>query len=78
VGHVATLEPSQAGRQGPVQWDTWQRWSPPEQGGRIQSHGTRDNVGALPSREAEFGVVGHVAIRLLVLDSSMYVGVPSL
>jgi hypothetical protein len=55
-----------------MQWDTWRHRSPPEHGGRIQSRGTRGSVGALPSREAESGIVGHVAIRLLVLDSSLY------
>jgi hypothetical protein len=40
MGHVAALDPSRAGRQDPEPWDTWQRWSPSEQGGRIQSCGT--------------------------------------
>jgi hypothetical protein len=44
VGHVAVPEPSRVGRRCPVPWDIWQRWSPPEQGGRIQSHGTRGNA----------------------------------
>jgi hypothetical protein len=61
MGHVAAPEPSRVGRQGPEPCDTWQHRSPPEQGGRVPSRGTRDSVGALPSREAGSGAVGHVA-----------------
>jgi hypothetical protein len=64
VGHVATPEPSRAERQDPKPRGTWQRRSPPEQGGMIRSRGTRGNAGSLPSREARSGDVGHVAVRL--------------
>jgi hypothetical protein len=33
--NVAASEPSRAGKQDPEPWDTWQRRSPPEQGGMI-------------------------------------------
>jgi hypothetical protein len=62
--HVAASEPSQAGRQDPEPRDPWQCRSTPEQGGRIQSRGIRDNIRALPSREAGSGAVGHVAVCL--------------
>jgi hypothetical protein len=61
AGHVAALKPSRAGRRGPVPWDTWQRRSPYEQGGRIQSRGTHGSTGALLSREAGSGAAGHMA-----------------
>jgi hypothetical protein len=41
---------------------TWQRWSPPEQGGGVWCRGTHSSVGALPSREAGSGAAGHVAV----------------
>jgi hypothetical protein len=62
VGHVAAPEPSQAGRQSLVLWDTWQCRSPPEQGGRIQSRGKHDSVGAHLSREAGSEAIGHMAM----------------
>jgi hypothetical protein len=40
---------------------TWQRWSPPEQGGGVRSRMARDSAGALLSREAGSGAVRHVA-----------------
>jgi hypothetical protein len=43
-----------------VPWGMWQRRSPPEQGGRIRSRGTRGSAGALSSRKAGFGDAGHV------------------
>jgi hypothetical protein len=62
TGHVVMSEPSRAGMQGPVPWDTWQRWSPLEKGGKIQSHGIRGSTGTLSSREAGSGAVGHMAV----------------
>jgi hypothetical protein len=63
MGHVVASESSRAGRQCPEPWDTWQRWSLPGQGGGVWSREARGRAGALPSREAGFGVVGYVAIR---------------
>jgi hypothetical protein len=60
--HVVVSEPSRTGRRGPEPWDTWQRQSPPEQGGRVWSCGTRGNAGALPSRDAGSRAAGHVAM----------------
>jgi hypothetical protein len=60
--HVVVSEPSRTGRRGPEPWDTWQRRSPPEQGGRVWSCGTRGNAGALPSRDAGSRAAGHVAM----------------
>jgi hypothetical protein len=39
AGHVAASEPSCVGRQGLKPWDTRLHRSPPEQGGRVRSHG---------------------------------------
>jgi hypothetical protein len=64
VRYMELSEPSQARRQGLKPQDTWQRRSPPEQGGRVQSRGTRDSVEALPSREAGSEAAGHMAVRL--------------
>jgi hypothetical protein len=50
VEHVAASEPSQVGKRGPVPWDTWQHWSPPEQGGRIQSRETHGSPRAWPEQ----------------------------
>jgi hypothetical protein len=63
--HVIMSEPSQAEMQGSVPWDTWQRRSPLEKGGRIQSHGIRGSTGALSSREAGSGAVGHMVVSEL-------------
>jgi hypothetical protein len=64
VRYMELSEPSQARRQGLKPQDTWQRRSPPKQGGRVQSRGTRDSVEALPSREAGSEAAGHMAVRL--------------
>jgi hypothetical protein len=61
---VAAPEPSRVGRQDAEPWDTWQRRSPPEKGGRIRSHGTRGSARALLSREAGSDAIEHVAVRL--------------
>jgi hypothetical protein len=37
AGHVATLEPSLLGRQGPESWDVWQIQSPLQWKGRVRS-----------------------------------------
>jgi hypothetical protein len=50
--HMAASEPSRARRRGPIPWDTWQRWCPLDQGGKIRSHETGDNVRVIPSSEA--------------------------
>jgi hypothetical protein len=44
-----------------VPYDTWQCRSPHEQGGGMRCRGTHGSVGALPSREAGSGAVGHMA-----------------
>jgi hypothetical protein len=41
-----------ARRRAPEPWDAWKHQSPPEQGGEVQSCGTRGSAGALLSREA--------------------------
>jgi hypothetical protein len=64
AGHVAVPEPFQTGRRDPELLDTWQRQSPLEQGGRIQSHETHGSARTLPSWEARSGTIGHVAVHL--------------
>jgi hypothetical protein len=59
--HIAALESSKMGRAGLELRDTWQHWSPPQQGGGVRSYGTRDGSRALLSWEAGFGAAGHVA-----------------
>jgi hypothetical protein len=44
VGHMAALEPSPVGRQGPEPWDTWWYQSPPQLGGGVQNHGTHGSM----------------------------------
>jgi hypothetical protein len=61
---MAAPEHSQAGRQGLELRGSWQCRSPPEQGGGVRICGARDSVGALLSREAESGAVGHVVVCL--------------
>jgi hypothetical protein len=62
TGHVAAPEPSRARRQDSEPWDTWQRQIPHEQGGGIRSSRTRGSAGALSSRDARSGAVGHVVV----------------
>jgi hypothetical protein len=61
MGHVVTLEPSQAGRRDPELWDTWWRQSSLEWGGGVRSRETHGGAGALMSGEVGSGAVGHVA-----------------
>jgi hypothetical protein len=61
---MAAPEHSQAGRQGLELRGSWQCRSPPEQGGGVRICGARGSVGALLSREAESGAVGHVVVCL--------------
>jgi hypothetical protein len=51
-GTRVSVEPSETGRRGPVLRNAWQRRSPPRHGGRVQSQGMRDSVGALLDEEA--------------------------
>jgi hypothetical protein len=51
---------SREGRQGTEPWGTWQGQTPLEQGGGVQSYGTRGSAGALPSREVRSRAVGHM------------------
>jgi hypothetical protein len=60
VGHVTTPVPPSTGRRSPEMQDTCQRRSSPQQGGGVQSHGTRGNTGVLHSRETESGATRHV------------------
>jgi hypothetical protein len=46
-----------AGRRGPELWNTGRLWSPPQQGGGVQSYGTRGSTLALLSWEVGSGVM---------------------
>jgi hypothetical protein len=65
--HVTSPEPApQGGVVKPgVDWSRgtcmWQIWSPPKQGGGVQSHGACGNAGARPSKKTRSGAAGHVA-----------------
>jgi hypothetical protein len=52
TGHVATPEPSCAGRRGLTLQSTWRRWSPPAPRGRVWRRGARGDARALPRWEA--------------------------
>jgi hypothetical protein len=39
----------------------WQHWSSPQPRDEVQSHRTRDIIGAHLSREVRSGAIGHVA-----------------
>jgi hypothetical protein len=58
--HVVAPELTSARIRGPGPLDTWQRWSPPQQG-EVQCRGTCDSAGAHLDREARSGAVGYVA-----------------
>jgi hypothetical protein len=60
MGHVATSEPSCAGRQGLATWGTWQRRRPPVSGGGVWLRGTRGDARALPCREVRSGAIGNL------------------
>jgi hypothetical protein len=60
-GHMAALEPTPAGRQGPGPHDTWRRQSPPQQGGRVRCRRTCGSAGAHPNREAATRAARHVS-----------------
>jgi hypothetical protein len=64
VRYMVALEATSARRRGPEPHDTWQRWSPSQQGGEVRSHMARGSV--------------WMQALLLVLTLSLYVGVPSL
>jgi hypothetical protein len=60
-GARVTTEPSGMESRGPLPGDTrWHR-RPPMRRDEVRSRGTCSNAGALPFREAGFGVVGHAA-----------------
>jgi hypothetical protein len=60
TGDIAAPEPSSVGRRGLEPQDTWRHRSPSQQGGRVQSYGTRGNIEILINREARSEAVGHV------------------
>jgi hypothetical protein len=60
MGQVEVPEPTSAGKGAPKLRDTWQRWSPPQQGGEVRGYGTRGSVRAHLSREARCRATGHV------------------
>jgi hypothetical protein len=59
--HMAASEPSLGERWGPEPQDTWWHRSSPQQGGEVQSRGTRVSTGALLSREAGSRAARHVS-----------------
>jgi hypothetical protein len=61
VGHMAAPELTSARRRGPEPRDTWQHRSSPQQGGEVQTRGTRGSTGAHLIKEARSGAEGHVA-----------------
>jgi hypothetical protein len=65
--HVAAPEPSLVGRQGVELQGTWQRQSPPRQGGHVQGHVTCGSARAHLSREARFGAIGHMVVSEPIL-----------
>jgi hypothetical protein len=58
-GHMAPLEPTSAGRRRLEPWDTWQRRSPPQLGGEVQSQMTCGSTRAHLSWEVRSGAIGH-------------------
>jgi hypothetical protein len=63
AGHVVASEPASVGRRGLGLWDTWQRQSPPRQGGGVRSCSAHGSAGARLAREAESRVVGYVTMH---------------
>jgi hypothetical protein len=61
IGHMTESKSTSAGRRGPESYDMWQRWSPTQPGGEVQSHRTRGNVGAHLNQEVMYDAVRHVA-----------------
>jgi hypothetical protein len=60
IGHLTASKPTSVGWQGPGPYDTWQRRSPPQPGGEVRSHMTRDSAGAHISREASYEEIKHM------------------
>jgi hypothetical protein len=58
---VAASEPTSLGRRGPELRNTWQRRSPPQQGGEVRSYGPRGSTRAHLNKEVRSGAAGHVA-----------------
>jgi hypothetical protein len=61
VGHVTPPEPNSVGRRDLEPYDTWQRRSSPQPGGKVWSHRTRGSAGAHLSWEKRSEVTGHMA-----------------
>jgi hypothetical protein len=51
---------SSARRRGPGLWDTWRRWSSPQQGSEVWGRETRGGAGAQLCTEVRSGAEGHV------------------
>jgi hypothetical protein len=62
IRHVTALEPTPTEMRDPEPYDKWQRQSPPQLGGEVQSHRTRGSTGPHLSWEARSGAVRHVAV----------------
>jgi hypothetical protein len=64
TGHVATPEPTSAGRGGLELHDTLQRQSPPRQGGEVQSYKTHGSVWMHIMHDTDSGPRAHLGGRL--------------
>jgi hypothetical protein len=62
-GHMVAPELTLPGRQGPEPRDTWQHQSSPQQGGKVQGHGTRGGAEAHLCREVWSEATVYVAAR---------------
>jgi hypothetical protein len=60
IGHVAALELTLIERRGSEPYDTWQRRSPPQTGGQVRNHSSRDSAGVHLSWEVRSEAIGHV------------------
>jgi hypothetical protein len=63
MGHVATSEPTSAGRRGPELRAMWQHRSSPQQGGEVRGHGTHSGSEAQLYREVWSATTAYVAAR---------------
>jgi hypothetical protein len=57
--------------------DMWQRRSPPQSEGEVQSHMKRGSARAHLSRKARSRAIGHVVLLLILIGRSLYAVVPS-
>jgi hypothetical protein len=60
-GPRGSAEALLSGRQSLEPWDTWQRQSPPRQGGEVQSYGPCGSTRAHLNKEVRSGAMGHIA-----------------